>query len=168
MDVSNLSVEEKKNAALQLYKDKHRRIIFNFVKRERSSMIPIPSNVKKEAKIGLTLLRNGYKGGTTTGWNRAKQLASQKYIDLNSLMVMRAWFARHGPDARNGGTSYPGYRKWVTNGKPMDQTHRNKYRGAVSWLIWGGDAAYKWLKTNKVRSALKETYRNKREASRKK
>ena len=32
---------------------------------------------------------------------------------------MRTWFARHGPDASNGGTSYPGYCKWVNDGKPI-------------------------------------------------
>lgn len=165
MNISNLSIEEKKDIALQLYTDKQRKLIFNYVKKESSTMILIPESVKQQARLGLILLRNGYKGGTKTGWNRAKQLASNKYIDLNSLMVMRAWFARHGPDARNGGTSYPGYRKWIEHGKPIDRRYKNKYRGAVSWLIWGGDEAYKWLKTKKVRIALKKAYKNKRESS---
>lgn len=165
MNISNLNIEEKKQVALQLYQDNQRKLIFNFVKQQSNSMIRIPSNVKHEAKIGLTLLQNGFKGGTTTGWNRATQLATQKYIDLESLMIMRAWFARHGPDARNGGTSFPGYCRWVKNGKPMHKKYRNEYRGAVSWLIWGGNSAYKWLKTKKVRDALKKMYRNKKEAS---
>ena len=150
---------------MQLYEDNHRELIFSYVKKETDNRILIPVNVKEEAKLGLNLLRKGYKGGTTTGWNRAKQLVSCKYIDLNSLIVMRAWFAHHGPDAKNGGTSYPGYLKWIKNGRPMDKSHKNKYRGAVSWLIWGGDAAYRWLKTKKVRFALKKAYDNRRKAS---
>ena len=31
-------------------------------------MIPIPSKVAKEAKIGVELHENGFKGGTQTGW----------------------------------------------------------------------------------------------------
>ena len=35
---------------------------------------------------------------------------------------MLTWFSRHGPDARNGGTSYPGYFKWLENGSPTQGT----------------------------------------------
>ena len=35
---------------------------------------------------------------------------------------------------------------------------KNGYRGAVAWLIWGGDAAYKWLKTKKIRSLLEKEF----------
>ena len=31
--------------------------------------------------------------------------------------------------------------QWIEDGMPMDRGF-SKYRGAVSWLIWGGDAAY--------------------------
>ena len=34
----------------------------------------------------------------------------------------------------------------------------SKYRGAVSWLIWGGDAAYEWLKTPNVRKLIEEAF----------
>ena len=71
---------------------------------------------------------------------------------------MRTWFARHGPDAKNGGTSYPGYLRWIEDGKPFTGKGKNKYRGAVSWLIWGGDAAYLWLKTIKIRKLLYRYY----------
>ena len=74
---------------------------------------------------------------------------------------MRTWFARHGPDARNGGTSYPGYCNWVEDNKPMKPGRgisKNGYRGAVAWLIWDGDAAYKWLKTKKIRSLLEREF----------
>ena len=66
---------------------------------------------------------------------------------------MRTWFVRHGPDAKNGGTSYPGYCKWLHDGMPLDKGC-SKYRGAVSWLIWEGDAAYKWIKSSKIRRIM--------------
>lgn len=127
--------------------------------------IKIPASVKKDAKRGIELMDLGFTGGTTTGWNRAKQLAYDDYIDPYSLSVMRAWYARHGPDARNGGTSYPGYRKWVEAGRPINNIGKNELRGAVSWLIWGGDAAYKWLKTDKIRKLLKSNYPSKKQSS---
>ena len=63
---------------------------------------------------------------------------------------MRAWFARHGPDAKNGGTSYRGYRLFL-------ETQRLG-RGAVAWECWGGDAAYLWLKTQRVRRLLADAF----------
>lgn len=115
--------------------------------------IKIPQTVAKEARLGLKLLSNGFTGGTQTGLDRARQLSNDKKIDVKSLADMRSWFARHGPDAKNGGTSYPGYCGWVRDGKPMDNPIK-KYRGAVSWLIWGGDGAYRWLKTKEIRNIL--------------
>ena len=120
-------------------------------------MIKIPQNVKDDALLGIKLLDLGFKGGTKTGWNRAEQLAYDEYIDLGSLADMRTWFARHGPDAENGGTSYPGFCKWIEDDMPMDRGF-SKYRGAVSWLIWGGDAAYKWIKSKPVRSKIEAAF----------
>jgi hypothetical protein len=100
-------------------------------------------------------MRRGFKGGTRTGWDRAEQLAYDEYIDGESLADMRTWFARHGPDAKNGGTSYPGFCKWLEDGMPMDRGF-SKYRGAVSWLIWGGDAAYEWIKSSNIKKKLKQ------------
>lgn len=112
-------------------------------------MYKVPESVKKDAKIGLELHKKGFVGGTTTGWNRAKQLINSDSINYDTVKIMKAWFSRHGPKAKNGGTSYPGYKKWVANGKPMTLTKENKsqYRGAVAWLIWGGDAGYKWIES---------------------
>jgi len=130
----------------------------------KTAYIPIPQAVKRDAEKGIKLMDLGFAGGTKTGWDRAKQLATRKYIDPYSLSVMRAWFARHGPDAKTGGTSYPGYRRWIKEGKPLD-VGKNDLRGAVSWLIWGGDSAYKWLKTEKIRRILAEYYPNKKASS---
>jgi hypothetical protein len=126
-------------------------------------MMQIPEEVRQEAKNGLKLIRMGFQGGTPTGWNRAKQL-SGKTIDPESLSVMRAWFARHGPDAANGGTSYTGYISWHKLGRPTD-VPKGSLRGAVAWLIWGGDPAYKWLKSSQIRRILKSSFPQKKEAS---
>ena len=128
---------------------------------KKKRMERIPSDVKTAAQKGLKLLELGFKGGTQTGWDRGRQLASAKTISLADLNVMRAWFARHGPDAKNGGTSYPGYCQWLATNQP----HPGRHRGAVSWLLWGGDAAYKWLKTSKIRKRLKDQYPSHKEST---
>jgi hypothetical protein len=121
------------------------------------SSVKIPQSVKDDALLGIKLMNLGFKGGTQTGWDRAEQLAYDDTIDVGSLADMRTWFARHGPDAKNGGTSYPGFCKWLEDGMPMDSGF-SKYRGAVSWLIWGGDAAYEWLKSTKIRNLVENAY----------
>jgi len=106
-------------------------------------MYKIPSSVKIDAKKGLLMHRKGFMGGTPTGWGRAVQLSSHKNLDEHTIRTMKAWFARHEY------TSYPGYLKWKRDGSPVDLTKSNraKYRGAVAWLLWGGDPAKKWLQT---------------------
>jgi hypothetical protein len=138
----------------------------NIVKGGGGLEIPIPIDIKKEAKLGLKLIELGFNGGTQTGWDRGAQLANDDTIDLDSLADMRTWFARHGPDAKNGGTSYPGYCKWVDDNKPMDG-NKNEYRGAVSWLIWGGNPAYEWLKSNQVRNRIEKTFPKRKKSSKK-
>ena len=126
----------------------------------------IPNDVKEAARRGLALKAAGYAGGTPTGWGRAKQLIRNSHLDTGTLAVMRAWYARHGPDAKNGGTSYRGYRKWVDHGRPSNGAGRQTYRGAVAWLIWGGDAAYRWLKTDEIRGALSSAHPKRRPSAR--
>lgn len=137
---------------------------------KNKKQLPIPESVRQQATIGLQMVEAGFAGGTATGWKRAAQLAYDKTISTADLAVMRAWFARHGPDAKTGGTSYPGYLRWLRDGSPStlskgDATMKNKYRGAVAWLIWGGDAAYRWLKTQTVRSSLLQEFPSRKVAS---
>lgn len=138
--------------------------------------IAIPTDVAQEAKVGIKLLNAGFAGGTPTGWHRARQLSNDKNISVADLAVMRAWFARHGPDAQHNknesvcapsrtGTSYGGYLKWLQDGAPIANAQKRKYRGAVAWLIWGGDAAYLWLKSSEVRNALKAAFPERAQAS---
>jgi len=101
----------------------------------------VPTAVAREARKGLEMHRQGFMGGTTTGWNRARQLSTCSHVSAKTIRVMKAWFARHKY------TSYPGYQKWVWAGKPTTLTSANKriYRGAVAYLIWGGVEGQKWV-----------------------
>ena len=130
-----------------------------------SGKVKIPEDVKKAALLGIKLIDFGFKGGTQTGWDRAYQLSSETgYIDIGSLADMRTWFARHGPDASNRGTSYPGYCKWLNDNRPIDSGFNN-YRGAVSWLIWGGNPAYRWLKSGKIRDIIENAFPKRKRSS---
>ena len=102
-------------------------------------MPAVPQRVKNAARKGLVMHRNRLRGGTEAGWARARQLVSRKTICDYDVKIMRAWFARHRH------TSYPGYQKWVADGNPLTASNKSKYRGAVAWLLWGGDPAYTWL-----------------------
>lgn len=117
----------------------------------------VPKKVKEEAELSLYMKRKlGYEGGTETGMRRAVQLSTRECVGTETLKQMRHWMSRHGPDARNGGTSYNNYVKWVSLGKPEDRPR--EFRGAVAWLMWGGDPAYLWIKEEKVRNALRRDF----------
>ena len=64
---------------------------------------------------------------------------------------MRAWFARHIY------ASYPTYKKWKNAGRPKDSQWHNKH-GVISWLIWSGDAAFKWVNSKKIINLLNKHY----------
>jgi hypothetical protein len=119
---------------------------------KRSSvMIRVPENVKRTALYSFKLKRLGFKGGVETGWKRAKQLATRDSIPIQDLKYMRAWFARHII------TSYPTYKKWRLAGRPKDSSWHNK-RGIIAWLIWSGDAAFKWVNSQKNINLLNKHY----------
>ena len=117
-------------------------------KQRKAKLHRVPRPVRQQAELALKMKSKGYEGGTQAGTNRARQLAEQTHVDDRTVMQMRAWFARHGPTASNGGTSYPGYRKWIQDKKPSSGENKNKYRGAVAYLLWGGQPGWEWV--NKV------------------
>ena len=116
----------------------------------------VPADVQGEARIALAMHDLGYNGGTDTGYERAQQLINGR-MDIDTLRVMRNWFARHRY------VSYPGYQGWVSDGKPQTfiKGRKNSYRGAVAWLLWGGDAAYQWIKSSEIQNALNASYSDK-------
>jgi hypothetical protein len=119
---------------------------------KRSSiMVKVPENVKKTALYAFKLKKLGFKGGHETGWKRAKQLATKDEIPIEDLKYMRAWFARHIY------ASYPTYKKWIQAGRPKDAQWHNKH-GVISWLIWSGDAAFKWVNSKKNINLLNKHY----------
>jgi len=119
---------------------------------KRSSiMVKVPENVKKTALYAFKLKKLGFRGGHETGWKRAKQLSTKDEIPIEDVKYMRAWFARHIY------ASYPTYKKWLRAGRPKDTQWHNK-NGIISWLIWSGDAAFKWVNSKKIINLLNKHY----------
>lgn len=119
---------------------------------KRSSiMVKVPDAVKRTALYAFKLKKLGFKGGKETGWKRAKQLATKDEIPIEDVKYMRAWFARHIY------TSYPTYKKWIKAGRPKDSSWHNK-NGIISWLIWSGDSAFKWVNSKKIINLLNKHY----------
>ena len=110
--------------------------------RRSKVMVKVPSNVKNVALYSFKLKKMGFGGGLETGWKRAKQLATNDSIPIEDLKYMRAWFARHLY------ASYPSYKQWKKAGRPKDAKWHRKH-GIISWLIWAGDAAFKWVNSQK-------------------
>jgi hypothetical protein len=118
-----------------------------FYGKKSSVMVKVPEQVKRVAEISFKLKKLGFKGGLETGWKRAKQLATKKEIPIQDIKYMKAWFARHVY------ASYPTYKKWKKDGKPKTKDQFSK-RGIISWMIWGGSPAYKWVNSKKINSLL--------------
>lgn len=119
---------------------------------KRSSvMVKVPEAVKRTALYSFKLKRLGFQGGVETGWKRAKQLATRESIPIQDLKYMRAWFARHII------TSYPTYKAWRKAGRPKDSSWHNR-RGIIAWLIWAGDAAFRWVNSEKNIRLLNKHY----------
>eukprot|EP00466_Bigelowiella_natans_P019474 jgi/Bigna1/144371/aug1.87_g19079 len=117
----------------------------------------MPAKVSKKARLALKLKKLNWKGTIETGMKRAKQLACDDAADVEDVVVMNAWFSKHQH------TSKPGCDKWKADGKPMDQGQRNKRRGAVAWLSWGGNAGFEWVNGKKVQDAIKKHKTSKNE-----
>lgn len=124
------------------------------------SRLKVPKPVKLTARLAIALADVGFKGGIETGHRRARQLARCTYIPEEDARTMRAWFARHKH------ASYPKYKMaedtWlgpllrsVLRGRRTPRQAAKKasdlslamsqWRGAIAWLLWGGDAALRWL-----------------------
>ena len=114
---------------------------------EKEVKIKIPQTVKKTAIKAFQLKEIGYEGATETGWKRASQLVNDDFIPIQDLRTMRNWYARHIF------TSYPGYKKWVDEGRKFTRSH-----APISWLTWGGDAGFKWVNSTKVLNILNKYF----------
>ena len=96
--------------------------------------MPIPpESVARVAADALNRRRYRAKttltpGGTATGVARARDLKNRRNFSEQTLVRMRAWFARHDTPAerRNRGKS------------PFT-------RASIAWDLWGGDAGRAWV-----------------------
>lgn len=116
--------------------------------------VKIPKGVKARAQQGKTLVGMGFKGGEALGIARATQLLAEDTIGLDDLRVIRNWYARHVI------TSRPSYVEWINAGRPVSKEYKNKIRGAVAWLLWGGNEGLSWVnaKTNLLNEHFGTTY----------
>ena len=109
----------------------------------------IPLKVKQWARLGCLLKKKKYAGATQTGIDRGKMLSQQKHVTEKTVSEMRHWFARHGPGAINGGTSYQNgnsiikFFTWYDGNRK--QEGKTKHKAFVSWCLWGGDAGFLWI-----------------------
>lgn len=74
--------------------------------------------------------RDQVKGGSEVGWKRASQLAKGEALSLDTIKRMKAFFDRHAKNKEL---------------KPKYKDTPWKDNGYVAWLLWGGDAARKWV-----------------------
>src|SRR5210317_1218427 len=101
-----------------------------------SKSFKVPANVRKEAQKGLDLRKEHSRGGLSTkeageigigsGVQRAVNLV-QGSVPYETVKRMLAFFNRH-----------KAYKKYHKVEPPS-----NSY---ISWLLWGGDAGYAWVK----------------------
>ena len=122
-----------------------------FYGKKSSVMVKVPVNVKRTAVYAFKLRKLGFKGGKETGIKRMKQLATKESIPIEDLKYMRAWFARHIY------ASYPSYKLWQKAGRPKDSKWHNKH-GVLSWILWAGDAGFKWVNSTKSLKLLNKHY----------
>lgn len=119
--------------------------------RRSSVMVRVPENVKKWARYAFKLKNLGFVGAKDTGIKRGKQLATKDYIPIEDLRYMHAWFKRHIF------ASYPSFYRWFKKGRPKTQEWHKK-GGIVSWCIWGGNAALRWLNSKRVLNLLSKHF----------
>ena len=93
----------------------------------------VPAGAKAAAKRALKWISEGKagKGFTSVGRGRARQLATNAMVSRETVVKMRAYFARHIVDRKAEGfyASQEGY--------PSP--------GRVAWDAWGGDAGRSWV-----------------------
>ena len=97
---------------------------------EKAGGYDVPAGVREAAKRAMRWISEGQAGDgfTSVGRNRARQLAEGGPVGRDTLVKMRAYFARHG--AQRGGHAA------LEDGEPTPWR--------VAWDAWGGDAGRAW------------------------
>ena len=111
----------------------------------------VPESVQAAARQALEWISDGRAGDgfTSVGRNRAQQLASGGVVSRETLVKMRAYFARHGVDKEA--------EDWGDKSDPTP--------GMVAWYAWGGDAGRTWVnrvvvEKRAVPAAIKDLHLN--------
>lgn len=100
----------------------------------QQTFIP-PANVQRVVRWALDYrasLPPSLRGGTAIGLRRATQLANRQPVSIDTLLRMRAWFARNARYAREPQRS----------------------RAFVAWGLWGGAAGRAWAVSQLARLGL--------------
>jgi hypothetical protein len=129
-----------------------------FYGKKSKVMVKVPVSVKNATAVGYKLIDKGFKGGdkiNKTGFKRLNQLATKNVIPIEDIRYIKAWFARHIY------TSYPSYKNWVKNGRPLNDTYYHNKRGILAWYLWAGTPAFKWVNSHKIVNLLNKHYPNK-------
>lgn len=102
----------------------------------------VPEGVQAAARRAVKWIEDGMAGDgfTSVGRNRARQLASGGTVGRDTLVKMRAYFARHG--VQRGGHAA------LEDGEPTPWR--------VAWDAWGGDAGRSWA--NNALSDMDKAY----------
>ena len=100
---------------------------------EAEGQYKVPQGVQSAAKRALKWISDGLAGDgfTSVGRNRAEQLARGGTVSRETVVKMRAYFARHAVDKKATGFSAG------EKGYPSP--------GRVAWDAWGGDAGRTWV-----------------------
>jgi len=94
----------------------------------------VPAGAIAAAKRAIKWIGDGKagKGFTSVGRGRAQQLASGGTVGRETVVKMRAFFARHSKASKGA----EGFRA-NQDGYPSP--------GRVAWDAWGGDAGESWV-----------------------
>lgn len=85
-----------------------------------------------EARRGLDWRREYGRGGTAVGVARARDIANQANLPLDTVRRMNSFFARHEID------------KQATGFRPGEDGYPSA--GRIAWALWGGDPGQAWAR----------------------
>lgn len=112
--------------------------------REDAKRYKVPSAVRGNARKAIEWKDehgSAVKGGTATGWRRARQLATEETVSAQDIIEIAAWWARHREHAAEVSAEY------------KDDPWRDA--GYVAGLLWGGRSGDGWA-SGAVEGARKE------------
>lgn len=89
------------------------------------------TDMQSNARRALKWRSKGFKGGTSTGLSRARQLASRRDLSAKDIIDMNAWFARHSK----------------SKSENEKRSNANPSKWWVAWNLWGGDSAKRFVES---------------------